>query len=413
MLSDEARREAWRRAWRATSPTSTCWCDATAETIAGLADRPRRRAGRSLVPDLDEDVQDLLGLQRDRRTSLRLRRASGTLLVPEVLSRLEQQLVGERHEVGVEVTADDVAQQRAQVVGESVASASAPACSTALPSDRRSARGRSPATVRSVSSRRRSGVAQSAARRPASSPLCGTLGLEQRAQRQQMVAQRLVAGSLARSPARSGAAPRRARCRAARGGRRGCRTPAARPPARRSRRASRAAGRPLPSASGLQAPSADPRPGERAERDAPVAEQPQRAQQVRRTSRPWASASRGSSSSAARTTTRWSCSVAPSPPSAAGGSPSSACGLGDRQPAGESQLRRGDRQAVERGHERDLAGGCERRAAPAARGPPRAARGAARSPICSANTSLSSARNAARAPAGRTGRAMSAPTLAR
>ncbi len=169
----------------------------------------------------------------------------------------EQQLVGEREQIGVEVPADHVAQQRAQMVGDLSARASprrrartaAPFDDGALQRDRLAACARSAAA-------RSAAVAHSAARRAArAARLGGSLGLEQRAQREQVVGERLVGARRARSRARSAAAPTRARCRAARGARRGCRSRAARPPARRATTSMPRGRPPAPSASGFHDPS--------------------------------------------------------------------------------------------------------------------------------------------------------------
>ena len=255
----------------------------------------------------------------------------------------------------------------------------------------RSARGRCAWIVRSVSARRCSGgraercqaPGQQAARRP--------LGLEQGPQREQVVAEGFEAGSRARSPARSASAPRPARCP---------------PGARRETRLQKA--RSSSSCSAVTtsipwgrppAPSASGRPGarrrsapRRARRsvDAAVAEQPQRAQQVpqhrlalaegqARGRRPRPPARRPG---APRTPRRLRAAPA--------GQAVERVRVRDRQARRERQLGRGDRHAVQRRHERHLAGA---RRAPSPRdapGPPARARGAARSRDCSANTSPSS-----------------------
>ena len=120
---------------------------------------------------------------------------------------------------------------------------------------------------------RRQPTGQQAARRP--------LGLEQRAQRQQVVAQRLVARSSRSQPSskRRSAQASSLPC----GARRETRLQNARSSSSCSAlTTSIPCGRPpAPSASGFHGPPApDTRPGERAERDPAVAEQPQRAQQV-------------------------------------------------------------------------------------------------------------------------------------
>ena len=262
----------------------------------------------------------------------------------------EQQLVGEPDEVGVQVAADHVAQQRAQVVGDlarerpragaarrrcrrSIARSSAIACSGALGQ-------REPALGRGAE--RRQAPGEHAAR--------GALGLEQRAQREQVVAQRLDAGLRARSRARSGAAPTRARCRA--GARRETRLQNARSSSSCSAvTTSIPCGRPpVPSAQRRPRAAADPRPGERAKRDAPVAEQAQRAQQVAQ----HVAAAFGRALgrvvvlAATSATTRWPVPPRSSPAQRLGGRPSSASRLGDRQAGRQRAARRGDRQAVQR-----------------------------------------------------------------
>ena len=140
--------------------------------------------------------------------------------------------VGDRAQVRVQVAAQDVSQQRPQVLGELVDErVDARARRGASPRDHRALqRDR----VRSALGQRGSVLGRGADRRqpPGEPPARRSLGLEQRPQRQQVVGQRLER----RQPLAAHLEPRQrpgdlaaARVRAARSG---CRTPAARPRAR-------------------------------------------------------------------------------------------------------------------------------------------------------------------------------------
>ncbi len=363
-----------------------------------------------IVPHLDEDIQDLAGLARiadissperavarlteliesacgawllplslasDRQRALReliegMPRGTGPVLgdrrsrpaPPSASSahlRHRQQLVREQREVRIEMTADHVAQQRPADGRRHPARGSVPAaCSSAVPAitarSKRLRVGHSLGQLRAILRRRaqrRDPPRQQAARRP--------LRLEQRAQRQQVIAQRLIGAAHARNPARSAAAPRPARCRAGRGARRGCRIarsssscsvlttsiPCGRPPA--------------PSATGFHEPGAVPAPtrARRASRG------------HRRTG-----AARAADPRAPRDRAR-----APRPVAIVGGEhheqvvPRGTVGhaaqralLGDRQALRQCELLGGDRQPVQRRQQRHLA---RARAAPTARASPR------------------------------------------
>ena len=345
-----------------------------------------------LVRHLDDDVQDLAGLGPGRRAPLRLSCALDRTLPACALGSSDAAL-GERRVLLVrlgpvapragsrrraprgrrlQMAADHVAQQRAQVVGD--VRARAPRRRRARRRCRRSprARARAPATIRSVSSSAVLGRRAQRGQPPGEQPAGRALGLEQRAQREQVVAQRLVAGSRARSPARSAAAPRRARCRRARGARRGCRTRAARPPARRSRRSIPCGRPPAPSASGLHGAVADPRPA--------------RARRARRARRRTGAARAAGRASTARPRAIARCGVlrprwrAPRPGGSARRSsasarpgraaPSSASRLGDRQAArpAPARARRSSGRAASR-RSVTSRGARQRRAARAARAP--------------------------------------------
>ncbi len=259
-------------------------------------------------------------------------------------------------------------------------------------------------------------VAHSAARRPGQQSRCaGPSGLEQRAQREQVVAERLVGARRARSRARSAAAPRRARCRAARGARRGCRRRAARPPARRVTTSIPCGRPPAPSASGFHEP-----PPIRAQASAPSVTRPSpNSRSARsRSLQHLASARERVARIVLLEREHHDEVVGPAPrrplraPPA--GSPCSASRLGDRQALRQRQI---SAEVIvrpcRRRDERDLAGAAQRGAPRGARAPRAAARGAARS-RSARRTPRAAARRSRRArPRGRGRRSRRDPRRAR
>ena len=189
--------------------------------------------------------------------------------------------VGDRAQVGVEVAAEDVAQQRAQVPGSSATSAL----------DAAVGRRAGPATIarssdaawatRAVSAAR--SLRRRAQRRDAAGQAAAAAAPRARAARAARAggrsAPRPALGALAaqlEAAQRPGELARRAAC----GARRGCRRRAARPPARRRAARRRRGGRVGPSANGCHGPAAGARPGQRAERDAGRVVEAQRGEQA-------------------------------------------------------------------------------------------------------------------------------------
>ncbi len=246
---------------------------------------------------------------------------------------------------------------------------------------------------------RRSGVAHSAARRTGQQPARGPLGLQQRAQREQVVGQRLEPASRARSPsskrlsAHASSLPwgarRETRLQKARSSS-SCSAvtisiPCGRPPA--------------PSASGFHAPPPTRRPRERTERHAAVAEQTQRAQQILEDLAAAGDRLAGvvlAGGRARRSGARRRPSSAPS--SAPSGSPSRTSGWAIVRPLVSASSRRADREAVQRGQKRRLRRRRRAPSAPAARAPRAGARGAARSRSVRRTRRAAARRIAARTP---------------
>ena len=188
-----AGRAAGARAWRRTSPTSTCSRAGTRDRRATV-DELGERAGGGAVSRRGHPgsrgmarVAAYAGLRRsgyDSARTSRAARAAHRRLGPARAEPLgsarrrapAQQLVRQPREVGGEVPADHVAQQRPQVVGDIPRDRDAGGCARRRCRRSRRARASAPWSSARSACTRFSGVAHSAAMRPASRPLEGPSG---------------------------------------------------------------------------------------------------------------------------------------------------------------------------------------------------------------------------------------------